>query len=150
MVTTIVKRKGAEKMISEAVEKGLITPFEENIVNRAVDILRFRVKCLLNSDVFTGLTEEDLDLSLAEDLLIEETFNSITLVVALKENGIKIELCQMNYVGTDEGLDIISVVFSVILMENRAGSVTDITNMIEGTKGHNHHILNPKPKYKVF
>ena len=147
MVTTIVKRKGAEKMISEAVERGLITPFEENIVNRAVDILRFRVKRLLNSDVFTGLTEEDLDLSLAEDL-IEETFNSITLVSILKANGIKIEFYQTNYEETDEGLGVVSVVFIVILMENRAGSVSNITNMIESTKGLKHHILNPK--YKVF
>jgi len=147
MVTTIVKRKVAEKMISEAVERGLITPFEENIVNRAVDVLRFEVKRLLNSDVFTGLTEEDLDLSLAEDL-IEEVFNSITLVVALKGNGIKIEFCQTNYEETDEGLDIISIVFNVILMEKRAGSVTDITNMIRSTKGINHHIISPK--HKVF
>ena len=147
MVTTIVKRKVAEKMISEAVERGLITPFEENIVNRAVDTLRFKVKRLLDSDVFTGLTEEDLDLSLAEGL-IEEVFNTTTLVVALKGNGIKIEFCQTNYEEIDEGLIISDVVFSVILMKNRAGSVSNITNMIEGTKGIKHHILNPK--YKVL
>lgn len=149
MVTMIVKRKGAEKMISEAVERGLITPFEENIVNRAVDVLRDKVKRLLNSNIFTGLTGEDLDLSLAEDL-IEEVFNSTTLVVALKGNGIKIEFYQTNYEETDEGLDIISVVFDVFLTGKRAGSVNmvNITNMIGSTKGINHHIISPK--HKVF
>lgn len=145
MVTMIVKRKGAEKMISEAVKRGLITPFEENIVNRAVDILHNKINCLFNSSVFTGLTEEDLDLSLAEDL-IEEVFNTTTLVVALKGNGIKIEVCQTNYEKIDEGLIISDVVFSVILMKNRAGSVSNITDMIDSTKGLKHHILNPKHK----
>ena len=141
----IVKRKGAEKMISEAVKRGLITPFEENIVNRAVDILHNKINCLFNSSVFTGLTEEDLDLSLAEDL-IEEVFNTTTLVVALKGNCIKIEVCQTNYEKIDEGLIISDVVFSVILMKNRVGSVSNITNMIDSTKGLKHHILNPKHK----
>ena len=142
----IVKRKGAEKMASEAVKMGLITPFEEKIVNRAVDILRFKVKRLLNGDVFTGLTVDDLYL-LAKDLIVE-TFNSITLVSALKANGIKIEFYQTNYEETDEGLDVVSVIFNVTLTKKRAGSVIDITNMIDSTKGINNHIISPK--YEVF
>ena len=141
MVTTI-KRKGAEKM-SEAVEKGLITPFEEKVINRAVDILRSKVKCLFNNNVFTEMTEDDLDL--AEDI-IRGFFNSAVYVTALRGNGIEIEPHQTNYVATEEGLVITSVVFRVILTKRRAESEIDLTDMIEGTKWRNHFIINPNYK----
>lgn len=104
--------------------------------------MRFKVKRLLNGDVFTGLTVDDLYL-LAKDLIVE-TFNSITLVAALKANDIKIEFYQTNYEETNEGLDVVSVIFNVTLTKKRAGSVVDITNMIDSTKGINHHIISPK------
>lgn len=61
MVITEVKER-AQKM-SEAVDKGLITPFEEKVINRAVDILHNKINCLFNSSVFTEMTENDLDLA---------------------------------------------------------------------------------------
>ena len=146
MVIMIIKER-MQKMISEAVEKGLITPFEEKVVNRAVDILGGKIKRLLNSNILTGLTEDDLDL--VKDL-VRGVFNSTPHVVVLKKNGIEIEFdpYQTDYEETKEGIVITDIVFSVILMKKRAGSVISITDMIERTKGINHHILNPK--YKTF
>lgn len=143
MVTTEVKKR-VQKM-SEAVEKGLITPFEEKVINRAVDILRSKIKCLFNNDVFTEMTEDDLDL--AEDM-IRGFFNNTVYVAALRGNCIEIEPYQTNCVATEEGLVVTSVVFRVFLTKRRAESEIDLTDMIEGTKGRNHHILNPK--YWVF
>lgn len=139
MVTTEVKKR-VQKM-SEAVEKGLITPFEEKVINRAVDILRSKISCLFNNNVFTEMTEDDLDL--AEDM-IRGFFNNTTYVTALRGNCIEIEPYQTNCVATEEGLVITSVVFRVFLTKRRAESEIDLTDMIEGTKGRNHFIINPK------
>ena len=138
MVTTEVKKR-VQKM-SEAVDKGLITPFEEKVINRTVDILRSKVKCLFNNNVFTEMTEDDLDL--AEDM-IRGFFNSTVYVTALRGNCIEIEPYQTNCVSTEEGLVITSVVFRVFLTKRRAGSEIDLTDMIEGTKWRNHFIVNP-------
>ena len=139
MVTMVVKKR-VQKM-SEAVEKGLITPFEEKVINRAVDILRSKVKCLFNNNVFTEMTEDDLDL--AEDM-IRGFFNSTVYVTALRGNGIEIEPYQTNCVATEEGLVITSVVFRVFLTKRRAESeIIDLTDMIEGTKWRSHFIVNP-------
>ena len=127
--------------MSEAVEKGLITPFEEKVINRAVDILRSKVKFLFNNNVFPEMTEDDLDL--AEDI-IRGFFNSIVYVTALRGNGIEIEPYQTNCVATEEGLVITSVVFRVFLTKRRTKSeMIDLTDMIEGTKWRSHFIVNP-------
>lgn len=141
MVITEVKER-AQKM-SEAVDKGLITPFEEKVINRAVDILHNKINCLFNSSVFTEMTENDLDL--AEDV-IRGFFNNTICVTALRGNCIEIAPYQTNCVATEEGLVITSVVFRVILTKRRAESEIDLTDMIEGTKGRNHLIINPKYK----
>lgn len=141
MVTTEVKER-AQKM-SEAVDKGLITSFEEKVINRAVDILHNKINCLFNSSVFTEMTENDLDL--AEDV-IRGFFNNTVYVTALRGNCIEIAPYQTNFAATEEGLVITSVVFRVILTKRRAESEIDLTDMIEGTKGRNHHIINPKYK----
>ena len=133
--------------MSEAVEKGLITPFEEKVINRAVDILHDKVKCLFNSNIFTEMTEDDLDL--AEDV-IRGFFNNTVYVTALRGNCIDIEPYQTNCVATEEGVAITSIVFRIILTKRRAESEIDLTDMIEGTKGGNHHIVNPKYEGAYF
>lgn len=142
---TMVSKEMVQKMISEAVEKGLITPFEEKVINRTVDILGGKIKRLLNSNILTGLTEDDLDL--AEDV-IRGFFNNTIYVVALRGNCIDIEPYPTNCIATEEGIVITGLAFRVILTKRRAGSEIDLTDMIERTKGINHHIINPK--YKVF
>lgn len=144
MVTTEVEKR--VKKMSEAVEKGLITSFEEKVINRAVDILRSKVKCLFNNDVFTEMTEDDLDL--AEDV-IRGFFNNTVYVTALRGKCIEIEPNQTNYLATEEGLVITSVVFRIFLTKRRAGeSEIDLTDMIEGTKWRNHFIINPNYNYR--
>lgn len=141
----IVKER-AQKM-SEAVEKGLITPFEEKVINRAVDILHDKVKCLFNSNIFTEMTESDLDL--AEDV-IRGFFNNTVYVTALRGNCIEIEPYHTNCIATEEGIVITGIAFRVILTKRRAESEIDLTDMIEGTKGRNHHIINPKYEDSYF
>lgn len=132
--------------MSEAVEKRLITPFEEKVINRAVDVLQDKIKCLFNSNVFSEMTEGDLNL--VEDI-VRGFFNNTVYVTALRGNCIEIEPYQTNCAITKKGLVITSIVFRVFLTKRRAGSSEiDLTDMIERTKGINHHIINPN-KYET-
>ena len=93
------------------------------------------------------MTESDLDL--AEDV-VRGFFNNTVYVAALRWKGIDIEPYHTNCIATKEGIVITGIAFRVILTKRRSESEIDLTDMIEGTKGGNHHIVNPKYEGAYF